>query len=62
MMETKFVGNNYKMLVTALAILVTNIHFFTLASGTNIQKLSPTLIRQHHYQQKFRRNLENSIW
>ena len=31
------------MLVTFLAILVTNIHYlFTLVSGTNIQKVSPT--------------------
>ena len=31
------------MLVTVLAILVTNFHYlFTLASGTNIQKMSPT--------------------
>ena len=35
------------VLVTVLAILVTNIHYlFTLASGTNIQKMSPTLSRQ----------------
>ena len=43
MLETKCVGINFKMLVTVLAILVTNIHYlFTLASGTNIQKMSPT--------------------
>ena len=39
----------YKMLVTVLAILVTNIDYlFTLASGTNIPKSSPTLSHQHH--------------
>ena len=43
MLTTNCVGDNYKMLVTVLAILVTNIHYlFTLASGTNIQKMSPT--------------------
>ena len=43
MLETKCVGDNYEMLVTVLAILVTNIHYlFTLASGTNIPKMSPT--------------------
>ena len=36
-------GDNNKMLVTILAIFVASIHyFFTLASGTNIQKMSPT--------------------
>ena len=48
-METKCVDDNYKMLVTVLVILVTNIHYlFTLASGTNIYKSSPTLSHQHH--------------
>ena len=42
MLETKCVGDNIKMLVTVLAILVTNIHYlFILASGTDIQKMSP---------------------
>ena len=37
------VGDNYKMLVTVLTVLVTNIHYFyTLAPGINIQKMSPT--------------------
>ena len=37
----KCVGDNIKVLVTRLAILVINIHYlFTLASGTNIQKIS----------------------
>ena len=36
-LETKCVGDNYKMLVTVLAILVTSIHYLsTLASGTNL--------------------------
>ena len=39
MLETKCVGDNYKMLVTVLAILVTNIHYLL---GTNIEKMSPT--------------------
>ena len=61
-LETKCVGDNFKMLVTVLAILVTNIlYLLTLASGTNIQKchqdlisvayklkLSPTVSCQHH--------------
>ena len=43
MLETKRVDDNSKVLVTILVILITNIHdFFTLASGTNIQKMSPT--------------------
>ena len=44
-LETKCVDDNYTMLVTVLAmtVLVTNIHsLFILASGTNIQKMSPT--------------------
>ncbi len=37
MLVTKCVGDNFKMLVTVLAFLVTNIYYlFTLASGTNI--------------------------
>ena len=40
--ETKYVGDNFKMLVTILAILVTKIFYLlTLASGTIIQKMSP---------------------
>ena len=36
------VGDNFKMMMTVLANLVTNIyHILTLASGTNIQKMSP---------------------
>ena len=36
------------VLVTVLAILVTNIHYlFTLASGTNIQKMSLTSTNRH---------------
>ena len=43
MLETEFVGDNYMMLVAVLVILVANIHYlFTLASGTNIPKMSPT--------------------
>ena len=42
MLETKCVGDNFKMLVTVLAILVTNIlYLLALASGINIQKMSP---------------------
>ena len=44
MLETKCVDDNLKMLVTVLAISVTNIlYFITLASGTNIQKMSPNI-------------------
>ena len=45
MFETKCVGDNYKILVTVLADVITNIHYlFTLASGVNIPKSSPTLL------------------
>ena len=41
LLETKSAGGNYKTLVTVLDI--TNIHYlFTLASGTNIQRMLPT--------------------
>ena len=41
--EMKCVGDDCKMLVTVLAILVTNIHYlFRLASGINLQKMPPT--------------------
>ena len=52
MLEMKCVGNNYQMLVTVLAILVTNIRL--LYSYKNIQKMSPTSTNvitfrhQHH--------------
>ena len=43
MLETKCVGDTYKMLVTVLAILVTKIHYvLPLVPGTNISILSPT--------------------
>ena len=42
MLETKYVGDNFEMLVTVLAHFVTNILFLLLlASGTNIEKMSP---------------------
>ena len=42
MSETKFVADNFVMLVTVLAVFVTNILYHsTLASGTNVQKMSP---------------------
>ena len=41
MLDTKDVGDNYKMLVTVLVILVININYlFTLVSGTNIQRMA----------------------
>ena len=41
MLETKCVGDTFEMLVTVLAISVTNIlYLLTLALGTNIQKMS----------------------
>ena len=52
MLETKCVGDNYKMLATVSVNLVTSIHhLFTLASGTNIQKMLPTSknSHQHHH-------------
>ena len=56
--ETKFQGYidvggemcwwQLKVLVTVLAISITNIHYLLiLASGTNIQKMSPTLSHKH---------------
>ena len=37
------VGDNYKMLVTFLAMSTTNMHYiFTSESGSNIQKISST--------------------
>ena len=51
MLEMKCVGDNYNMLVTDLAIFVTNIHYlFTLATGTNIQKMLPTSKFCHQHQ------------
>ena len=42
MLVTKCVGDNFKMLVTVLAISVTNIlYLLTVALGTNMQKMSP---------------------
>jgi len=41
MLETKYVGDNFEMLVTVFADFVTNILYLSaLASGTNIQKIS----------------------
>ena len=41
MLETKCVGDNFKMLVTALTVFVINIlYFLTLAPRTNILKMS----------------------
>ena len=40
MLETKCVGENFEMLVTVLAIFVTNIlYLLTLESGANIEKI-----------------------
>ena len=54
MLETKCVSDNYKILVTVLAILITSIHdLITLTSSTNkdvtnIHKSTQTLSHQHH--------------
>ena len=50
MLERQCVGDKYKLLVTVLAILVTNISYlFTLAhSVTKISKSSPTSSHRHH--------------
>ena len=54
MLETKSVSDNFKMLLTVLAFLVNNLHYlFTLASGTNIQKMSPTSKFSHQHSQIF---------
>ena len=42
MLETKYVDDNFEMLVTVLADFITNIlYLLALASGTNNQKMSP---------------------
>ena len=42
MLETKSVGDKYKMLVTVSTILVNNINYlFTYPSGTNISVTKP---------------------
>ena len=49
MLESKCVGDNFDMLVTVLAVFVTNIAYLSqLPSGTNIQKMSP--ISKFRYQ------------
>jgi len=59
--EMKCVGDDCKMLVTVLAILVTNIHYlFTFALDTNIQKMSQTSILSHEHPQIVS-NLKSSI-
>ena len=48
MLETKCVGDNYNIWVKFQAIFVANIDdIFTYASGTNIQKMSPTFTNRH---------------
>ena len=48
MLVTKCISDNYKVLVTVLAIMVVNIHYcFTLAPGTNIEILPPTSKNLH---------------
>jgi len=45
MLETKCVGDNFKMLVTIWAISVTNIiYLLTLALGTDTQKMLPKIL------------------
>ena len=52
MFETKCVADNYKIMLTAFAILVTNIDYhFTLASDNNIQKMSSTSKFSHQHLQ-----------
>ena len=49
LLETKYVGDNFEMLVTVLADFVTKIlYFLALASVTNIQKMSPTSTCHKH--------------
>ena len=45
MLETKFVGESYKMLVTVLAILVTNIHFFLFINSGHQHSTSVTNLK-----------------
>ena len=64
MLETKCVGDNSKMLETVFAIFVTNTHYlFTLASDTNIQKMSPKskFSHQHHCHQ-ITNNIASAIY
>ena len=47
-LETKCAGDNFRMLMTVMAILVIDIHnLFSFAPGINIYKSSPTLSHQH---------------
>ena len=50
MLETKYVGENFEMLVKVLDDFVTNIlYLLALGSGTNIQKMSPMSKLCHQY-------------
>ena len=52
MLATKSVGDNHKMLLTVLTILITNIHYlFTMASRPTIQKILLTLKFSHQHPQ-----------
>ena len=41
MLETKYVGDIFEMLVTVLADFVANILYILALASTNIQKMSP---------------------
>ena len=57
MLETKCVGNNFDMLVTVLAVFVINIlYILSLASTTNIQKMS-LIFKFHHQHPKIVTNI-----
>ena len=59
MLETKCVGDNFEMLVTVLAVFVTNIFYLlTLGSGTNIQNVS-SISKFHHQHQKIVTNIKS---
>ena len=52
MLETKCVSDDIEMLVTVLAVFVTNIlymYVLTLAAGTDIQKMSAISIFCHQH-------------
>ena len=47
MLETKCVGDNKKMLVTVLAILITDIHYRFTKDVANIEIQSPKSTNRH---------------
>ena len=67
MLETNCVGDNFRILVTVLAILITNIHFLLgLASSKPSVKSSTSQCHQHHCHNHtlsvLNENLFDAVW